>query len=617
MSEFTGQNVLVLGLGVSGLAMARWLTRQGACVTVADTRDTPPHLEVLGRDCPQASFVSTEFNRALMDKADWSLVAKSPGLAPDALAEVLAWATEREREVVGELELFARAMRDLSARQEWPYHPKVLAITGTNGKTTVTSLTSHLLDRCGWRVATAGNIGPSMLDVLAQALDQEVIGMAEDAARAEEEAAQAAAAAAEDTDSQAAASVDADPDLFDAPPAEEDVSSEEDKRDENEAVDAATDGDEDGDATDADGESTAFLEPPAPRPPEPPHLPQVWVLELSSFQLDGASEGAWPALPTAATVLNVTEDHLDWHSSMPAYVQAKTHVFGSEALMVLNRDDHLVMAMEPELVTVKISGRNRQVPSRVFNTFGQDNPERPGDWGIESLGGMDWLVRALAVDETRKRGRNDEPDEVYYQRMMPVDALRIQGRHNAMNALAALALATSTGAPLAPMLHGLREYRGEPHRVEPIGMVNGVEFIDDSKGTNVGATMAAVRGLGVGRKLVVMLGGESKGQNFEPLADALAEAARGVILFGRDGHRIGEQLRAGLGERSLDMRDAGSMEEAVHLAAELAQAGDAVLLSPACASFDMFDNYEHRAKAFVDAVQLFAADRGVVLEGSS
>ncbi|GAA6141442.1 UDP-N-acetylmuramoyl-L-alanine--D-glutamate ligase [Hydrogenophaga sp. 5NK40-0174] len=615
MSEVAGQNVLVLGLGVSGLAMARWLTRQGACVTVADTREAPPQLQALQSDCPGATFVCTPFDRALMDRADWSLVAKSPGLAPDVLAEVLAWATEPDMQLVGELELFARALRDLGQRQEWPYHPKVLAITGTNGKTTVTSLASQLLDRCEWRVATAGNIGPSMLDVLAAALDLEVVRMAEDEARAAEEAAQAAAEAAAAAESD---EVDAEtaPDLFDT--SEGESASEEDVSETD--ADTADGGEQGSDGAadeSAEEESVALLEPPAPEPPAPPHLPQVWVLELSSFQLDGLSDGAWSALPTAATVLNVTEDHLDWHPSMPAYVQAKTNVFGADALMVLNRDDKMVMAMEPELVTVKISGRNRQVPAREFQTFGQDTPERPGDWGIESLGGMDWLVRALAVDETRKRGRHDEPDEIYYQRMMPVDALRIQGRHNAMNALAALALATSTGAPLAPMLHGLREYRGEPHRVESVGLIDGVEFIDDSKGTNVGATLAAVKGLGVSRRLVVLLGGEGKGQNFEPLAEALATCSRAVILYGRDGQRIGEQIKTGLAEQALDLREAASMEEAVNLAAELAQAGDAVLLSPACASFDMFDNYVHRAEAFIDAVKSLAADRGVVLEGGA
>ncbi len=146
----------------------------------------------------------------------------------------------------------------------------------------------------------------------------------------------------------------------------------------------------------------------------------------------------------------------------------------------------------------------------------------PGDWGIESVNGMDWLVRALALDETRKRGRAaDEAPETYFQRLMPVDALRIRGRHNAANALAALALATCTGARWAPMLYGLREYRGEPHRVEPVGIVDGVEFFDDSKGTNVGATVAAINGLGAERRLVVILGGEGKGQDFAPLAEPL------------------------------------------------------------------------------------------------
>ena len=274
-----------------------------------------------------------------------------------------------------------------------------------------------------------------------------------------------------------------------------------------------------------------MLVPPPIEPPQPPHLPRVWVLELSSFQLDGAAGSDWDRVPTAASVLNITEDHLDWHGNMAAYTQAKAAVFGGQALMLLNRDDPQVMALQPGLVTVKVGNRNRQQSARPWASFGLDAPTRAGDWGIETLNGMAWLVRALALDETRKRGRAAEEDEeIYFQRLMPVDALRIRGRHNAANALAALALATSTGAALGPMLHGLREYRGEPHRVEPVAIIDEVEYFDDSKGTNVGATLAAVNGLGAERRLVVILGGDGKGQDFAPLAEPLgALCARGGL----------------------------------------------------------------------------------------
>ena len=592
------QHVLILGLGASGLAMARWCTRQGARVTVADTRPTPPQLAVLRAECPQAEFVSGAFDDALLARAEWALIARSPGLAPEVLKAVFAFAQARGVAVVGELDLFARALRELSQRARLPYRPKVLAITGTNGKTTVTSLTALLLQRAGLNVAVAGNIGPALLDVLSAALDAEAVAQAADDERAAAEAAQAAADAA----AQAAAAPSETPAVSEAAdaPAPTDAAT----HDESDAVDTG------------DDEGPSQLVPPPVEPPQPAHLPRAWVLELSSFQLDGTAGGDWDAVPTAATVLNLTEDHLDWHGSMAAYGQAKAAVFGAQALMLLNRDDPRVMAMQPGLVTVKVGNRNRQQSARPWASFGFDVPTRAGDWGIESVNGMAWLVRALALDETRKRGRGAEDDEeIYFQRLMPVDALRIRGRHNAANALAALALATSTGAALGPMLHGLREYRGEPHRVEPVALIDGVEYFDDSKGTNVGATLAAVSGLGAERRLVVILGGDGKGQDFAPLAQPLARFARAVVYIGRDAGRIREAVGEALEQAAVPQLDATTLPEAVQLSAQQAQAGDAVLMSPACASLDMFDNYMHRAQVFVEAVNAIAAEQGMSLEG--
>jgi UDP-N-acetylmuramoylalanine--D-glutamate ligase len=591
MNHLQDQHVLILGLGISGLSMARWCVRHGARVTVADTRENPPSLTALQTECPAADFVAGAFDEGLLARAAWKLIARSPGLPPDQLAPVRAWAQANHVGFVGELDLFAQALCDLSQREELPYRPKVLAITGTNGKTTVTSLTGLLLQRAGQRVAVAGNIGPALLDVLSAALDAEREGMAQDAACAAEAEREDAAQAP------AAPSVDAAP----QPDSDE-------TQDEPEAAEPA----------EADDEEPTLLVPPPPPDPEPPHLPQAWVLELSSFQLDGTAGGAWDRVPTAATVLNITEDHIDWHGSMAAYAQAKAAVFGSHALMLLNREDERVAAMAPAMVTVKISGRNRQQPARPWTSFGLDAPARAGDWGIESVNGMDWLVRALALDETRQRGRGqDAPEEIYFQRLMPVDALRIRGRHNAANALAALALATSTGAPLAPMLHGLREYRGEPHRVEPVGILDDVEYFDDSKGTNVGATLAAVQGLGADRRLVVILGGDGKGQDFRPLAGSLARHARAVVLIGRDGPKIREQVTEALQQADVPMLDAETLPGAVSLSAQLARAGDAVLMSPACASLDMFRDYRHRADVFIEAVRALADERGVSLEGQS
>jgi UDP-N-acetylmuramoylalanine--D-glutamate ligase len=225
---------------------------------------------------------------------------------------------------------------------------------------------------------------------------------------------------------------------------------------------------------------------------------------------------------------------------------------------------------------------------------------------------MVWLVRAMEADETRRK-RTEAQDDLHIQRLMPADALRIRGRHNASNALAALALCAAAGCPLAPILFGLREYRGEPHRVEPIGILNGVEFFDDSKGTNVGATVAALQGLGTDRRVVVILGGEGKGQDFSPLAAPIARYARAVVLIGRDAPLI----RQAISETGVPLVDAESMEIAIVQANQRAHAGDAVLMSPACASFDMFDNYEHRARVFCEAVHALALIAGIDMETSA
>ncbi len=552
--QLQGQHVLILGLGASGLAMARWCARAGADVTVADTREAPPQLAALQAEWPSVRFVAGPFSADLVQGTSVRAVFRSPGLAPSVVAPVVEAAQAMGLWQGGELTLFAAALSDLSTR--CAYRPHVLAITGTNGKTTVTSLTGQLVARAGKSVQVAGNIGPTLLDTLTQAL------------------------------AQAQAQIDAQ--------AEADAQTE----------------------TEADSEAHTEAEVPSPadlvldqaepvaiqRNPLAAALPDVWVLELSSFQLD-SSEGFEP---TAATVLNVSQDHLDWHGDMSAYAAAKARIFGGQTLMVLNREEPLVMAMRPEPVRVKL-----QKPiERECLLFGGDMPQRPGDFGIEVANGMTWLVRALEADETRRR-RKDQEDDLHIQRLIPADALRIRGRHNAVNALAALALASSAGCALGPMLYGLREYRGEPHRVEPVAIIDSVEFFDDSKGTNVGATVAALKGLGADRRVVVILGGEGKGQDFMPLADPVSRFARAVVLIGRDAPLI----RAALQDTAVALHDAADMPCAVNLAAQLAQSGDAVLMSPACASFDMFDDYEHRAQVFVQAVSGLAETAGVAMEG--
>lgn len=493
--NYHGKQVLVLGLGESGLAMAQWLARCGAAVRVGDTREAPERLPLLRDSVPEVEFIAGELVPRLLDNMDF--VALSPGLAPNReLSALLPAAEERGIPVWGEIELFAQALAVL--REERAYTPKLIAITGTNGKTTVTSLTGLLCKRAGLTVQIAGNISPAALDVLRDALDKD-------------------------------------------------------------------------------------------------ELPQAWVLELSSFQL----HSTYTLQADAATVLNVTQDHLDWHGNMGNYASDKARIFGENTVRVLNRDDQLVMGMT--------------APQASVVRFGTDAPDQSECFGLINENGMHWLAMAVSHEEgERKRRRKDDAGpQISINRLMPADALRIHGLHNASNALAALALCRAIGLPLAPLLHGLREYQGEPHRVELVTTIAGVEYYDDSKGTNVGATVAAMNGLGAGRsgRLVMIAGGDGKGQDFAPLASGVARYARCVLLIGSDAHRIGDALD----ECGVELIHCQTLEQAVEQAAARAQAGDAVLLSPACASLDMFRNYAHRAQVFVDAVREVALSRGEVI----
>jgi UDP-N-acetylmuramoylalanine--D-glutamate ligase len=499
--DYTGKHVLVLGLGESGLAIANWLARGGARLRVADTRVEPARLPDLRAALPEAEFVGGPFAPQLLDGID--LVALSPGLAPVRdLSAILPLAQQRAIPVSGEIELFAQALAAL--RAERGYAPKVIAITGTNGKTTVTSLTGLLCARAGLATQVAGNISPAALDALRAALDGDV-------------------------------------------------------------------------------------------------LPQVWVLELSSFQLH--TSGSLQA--DVATVLNLSQDHLDWHGDMEAYAADKARIFGPQTIRLLNRDDARVMQMASPLAKVI--------------SFGSDEPQQADCFGLVNDNGMQWLAVAETTEDDAEHGRkrrkkDQEALPVAIKHLMPLDALQVRGRHNALNALAALALCRAIGLPLAPLLHGLREYRGEPHRVELVANVGGVDYYDDSKGTNVGATVAALNGLGADQdqpRLVLIAGGDGKGQDFSPLAEPVAHHARAVILIGKDAAEVRAVL-ANVGP-GVELVDCATLEQAVQKAAELARAGDSVLLSPACASLDMFRNYGHRAEVFVAAVRELALSRGEVI----
>jgi UDP-N-acetylmuramoylalanine--D-glutamate ligase len=614
MKHLKDSNVLVLGLGESGLAMARWCAGHGANVCVWDSRESAPQDAALKEHVPGAQRLSGDLGHAQLQGV--KLVLKSPGLSPsdERVAPLLTLARETGVLVQGELDLFAHALADLKA--ERGYAPKVIAITGTNGKTTTTSMTGQLVERAGKRVAVAGNIGPTMLQTLADVLALEPAPV-----RIEPPTSDL---------TEPLTSIPPEPPTSVRPEPVEgpsDASQPEQSVADVPVMEPPSPIDDD--AVAAETEVLAAQEVPAPPgeenatgggppphliPPPPPgpvfaHLPEVWVLELSSFQLDGVQGFE----PSAAAVLNVTQDHLDWHGTLDAYAAAKARIFGSSAVMVVNRDDPLVEKMVPAPVPGK--GRFAKPIERHVVRFGLDAPQRPGDYGLLVENGIAWLVRAMESDETikkPKKGATVEEEDLVIQRLMPADALRVRGRHNAANALAALALATAAGCPLAPMLHGLREYAGEPHRVEFITTVNGVEAYDDSKGTNVGATVAALNGLGEDKapaKLVVILGGDGKGQDFSPLATPVQRHARAVATIGRDAEAIEQVLRY----TGVPVQRQASLEEATRWAFQRAHAGDAVLLSPACASLDMFRNYAHRAEVFVAEVRAIAAANGEVV----
>ncbi len=523
MNDLRDTTVLVLGLGDSGLAMARWCARFGAQVRVWDSRwgcaIEPPQAAALAEFVSQARRIEGPLTPEALEGVQ--RVLKSPGLSPldPRIAPLLKLAHEAGIRVQGELDLFNLALRDL--RAEHGYAPRIVAITGTNGKTTTTAMAAQLIARTGKRVAMAGNIGPTLLQTLSDGLPA---------------AMQVAPLAAA--------------------------------------------------------------------------LPEVWVLELSSFQLDGVTDFE----PDAAAVLNLTEDHLDWHGDMARYAAAKARIFGPRTLRVLNRDDAHVARLAPEhaapLPARRGAAKVRAVPVPEVVWFGLDAPRGAGDFGLIVEGGMAWLARAQGDEDQPKRGaaRADAP-EFHVQRLMPADAMRVRGRHNAANALAALALASAIGCALAPMLHGLREYQGEPHRVQHLGSVAEIDFFDDSKGTNVGATVAALNGLGADKapaRLVVILGGDGKGQDFAPLREPVRRHGRAVATIGRDAPGV-EAALAGL---DLTLARHATLEAATRWCFEQARRGDAVLLSPACASLDMFRNYGHRAEVFAQAYRDLASERG-------
>jgi len=448
---------LIVGLGQTGLSVARFLAKNGWSLSIVDAREDAPSLAELSKIDPDAKCYigQTEFRyvgdstgssmavNALMDRSQ--LVVASPGVAPSHA--LLQAAREQGIPVVGDIEIFARTHKETERLAP------VAAITGTNGKSTVTAWLGDMARRDGIQVAVGGNIGTPALELLE----------------------------------------DAEAELF--------------------------------------------------------------VLELSSFQLDTTESLSL----RVATVLNVAEDHLDRYADIGAYANSKARIFKQTATAVMNADDPYVMAMP---ITAK------QV---LFSL------QTETDYCLRTEQGEEWLV-------------------AQGERVLALREMRLLGRHNAANALAAIAMADELGISRGAIAESLREFAGLAHRMEWIADYAGVRYINDSKGTNVGATLAAVAGLSGG--LILIAGGDGKGQDFSPLVEALRGKVKQVVLLGRDAQKIANAL----GD-TVPWQCVADMAAAVCAASAAATAGDTVLLSPACSSLDMFRNYLHRGDMFRQCVE--------------
>ncbi|MCD5971761.1 UDP-N-acetylmuramoyl-L-alanine--D-glutamate ligase [Pseudomonas quasicaspiana] len=434
---------IIVGLGKSGMSLVRFLASRGVSFAVADTRENPPELATLRRDYPQVDVRCGELDVEFLCRANELYVSPGLALATPALQQAAA----RGVKLSGDIELFARYAK-----------APIIAITGSNAKSTVTTLVGEMAAAAGKRVAVGGNLGTPALDLLS-----------------------------------------------------DDV--------------------------------------------------ELYVMELSSFQLETTDQlGA-----EVATVLNISEDHMDRYSGLPAYHLAKHRVFRGARQVVVNRQDVLTRPLIGEGLPCW--------------TFGLNKPDFHG-FGLREEDGEKYLA-------------------FQFDNLMPVRELKIRGAHNQSNALAALALGHAVGLPMDAMLSSLRTFGGLEHRCQWLRERNGVSYYDDSKATNVGAALAAIEGLGadIEGKLVLIAGGDGKGADFSGLRAPVAANCRAVVLIGRDAELIAQALGDGV-----ELIRVATLEDAVLRCADIAQAGDAVLLSPACASFDMFKNYEERGRLFAQAV---------------
>ncbi len=435
-------DTVIVGMGKTGLSCARYLTRSGKRFAMADTREHPPMMDIIRNEFPGIDLYPGELGEEVILQAGQIII--SPGVSVNV--PVLAKAKAAGIPVIGDIELFSRIATD-----------PVIAITGSNGKSTVTTLLAEMARADGLKVAVGANLGTPALDLLT----------------------------------------------------EDNVDS--------------------------------------------------YILELSSFQLETVTS----LNAKAAVVLNVTDDHMDRYDSLEDYAAAKARIFNGDGVIILNRDDPLVMKMQ----------RN----DRAVYTFSLGEPE--GDnYGVRDYGNEDWLVKGQ-------------------EKIIPRSDLKLVGNHNISNALAAIALADVMNIKRSSIIKILQGFSGLPHRCQWVAKINGVDWYNDSKGTNIGASIAAIKGLGKKGRIILIAGGDSKGADFSVLSEIAREYLCGVVLIGRDAHRIRQVL-----EGLVPLVDAIDMPAAVNAAKNMADSGDVVLLSPACASLDMFENYQARGEAFMNAV---------------
>lgn len=435
---------VVVGLGKTGLSCVRYLRQLGYKVAVNDTRTNPPNLAELHAEFPDVEVSLGHLDEPLLLTAHE--IITSPGISIQELA--LVSAQNAGINIIGDIELFCRAV-----------NKPIVAITGSNAKSTVTTLVGLMAQNAGVKVAVGGNLGTPVLELLN-----------EDA--------------------------------------------------------------------------------------------ELYVLELSSFQL----ETTHSLRAAAATVLNISEDHMDRYANLMAYHKAKHRIYRNCHFYVTNRQDMLTTPLLPDMIP--------------HTSFGLDTPDLRS-YGIIKEQGKSYLAKGQT-------------------KLLDTSEMAIFGEHNMANALAALALGEAVNLPMDAMLHTLKTFTGLAHRCQLVATQQGIAWYNDSKGTNVGATLAAINGLGaaISGKVILIAGGVGKGQDFSPLSSALAQYGKAVLLMGEDAPKIDQAVQADIAKIYVS-----DLNHAVKTAQQLAQAGDVVLLSPACASFDMFKHYEDRGEQFMALVK--------------